>query len=420
MAAALLAPAADAGWSRVARLDGPQSRDILPALIGFSPQGQAAIAFGVQNEDDPAVSSAFVALRPASGRFHRARRIPRAREPLAVGFQAQRLALLTGNAPRRRACCGSVEVILSRAGRTFGSRATLVRGLTGDTEGRLATLAGGQLLAAVATQRGVWVAQSNVAGRFGPEHRLSSTGAPQTLGAVALAGGGSVVAWSTAVGAGEVDPRRIEVAVGSPTAAPTAPRVVVTVPSGHSVDELALAAGAGEPTVAWIESWVDGHGGYHSRVETATVRRGARGRAVSPAGELASQLSFVANEQGRQLLAWQGCERSGACVARVASRRRSSAGFGRAERLGVADSAEAPAAALAPDGGALVGWISGGNVLVRARGPSGARFGRVRTISGSGLDADIAIAFGPGRGALAAWTQGTLAPSVFASAYHAS
>jgi hypothetical protein len=419
VAAAILAPATDASWGRVARLDGPQSRDILPALIGFSPQGEAAVAFGVQDEDYPAVSSAFAALRSASGGIRLARRIPRAREPLAVGFQGTRLALLIGNAPPKRVCCGSAQVTLSGDGRTFGRRKTLVRGLTGDTEGRLATLAGGQLVAAVATQRGVWVAQSNTAGQFGPAHRLSSTGQPQTLGAVALDGGGSAVAWSTAVGSGEVDPRRIEVAVGSPTAAPSGPRVVVTVPLGHSVDELALAAGSGGPTVAWIESWVDSHGGYHSRVEAAGARRGARGRAVSPAGELASELRFAANGQGRQLLAWQGCDSSGACVVRAASRRRSSARFGRAERLGVADSAEAPAAALAPGGEALVGWISGGNVLVGSRAPSGASFGRASTISRSGLDADLAIAFGPGRAALAAWTQGTLAPSVFASAYGA-
>ena len=36
-----------------ARLAGPYSLDVLPAQLAFSSSGQAAIGFGVQNEDAP-------------------------------------------------------------------------------------------------------------------------------------------------------------------------------------------------------------------------------------------------------------------------------------------------------------------------------------------------------------------------------
>jgi hypothetical protein len=192
----------------------------------------------------------------------------------------------------------------------------------------------------------------------------------------------------------------------------------VTVPAGHSIDALSLAPGSPAPTLAWVESWSDSHGGFHSRVEAASARRAARGRAVSPAGEVASYMTLAGNAAGDQVLAWEGCNGAGSCVARAVARRRSDTSFGRTQRLGAADASEPTAAAVSAAGLALVGWIDNGNVVV-APDRAGGRLSRARTISRSGLAADLTIAFGPGRAALAAWTQGTLAPSVFAAPYRA-
>jgi hypothetical protein len=263
------------------------------------------------------------------------------------------------------------------------------------------------------------VSQSSAAGRVGAATHLASDGAPQNLSAAPLAGGGAAIAWSTALGSGETYPRRIEVALGTSTHAPRDPHVAVTVPPGHSIDEIALAAGAAGPTVAWVESWFDAGGGFHSRVETALAVHGAHGRAVSPSGELATQLSLATGKTGRQVVAWEGCNSAGACGTAAAARRRPTTPFGRAQRLGPADGGEATTTAVSPSGLALVGWIDAGNVVVAARGARANGFSRAHVISHAGLDADPALAFGPRRVALAAWTQGTLAPSVFARAYRA-
>jgi hypothetical protein len=417
LAAAALPSAAQAGWGRTLRLDGPQPRDILPAQIGFSAAGAAAIAFGVENVDDPVSSTAFAAVRAPSGHVGRARRIPGAREPLAVTYDGSRLALLTGTAPRHSVCCATAQVVVAAGAGHRAQRATLVRGLTGDTEGQLLAIAHGGLMAALSTQRGVWVAQA-AAGRLLPSAtRLASDGAPQDLVAAPLAAGGAAIAWSTDLGGGEIAPRRIEIALGSPTRPPHDQHVAVVVPAGHSVDELALAAGTPDPTLAWVESWFDPRGDYHSRVEVAPARSGAREHAVSPADELASELSFAAGPSGRQVLAWVGCRSAGKCVARAASRPRAAAPFGRAQRLGAADGAQGTGAAVSDRGQALVGWIDDGNVTVSTRAPTAKPFSRARAISRSGTDADVMIAFGPGRVALAAWTQGTLAASLFARPY---
>lgn len=420
MALAVALPGtAEAGWGRTLRLSGSQSRDILPAQIAFSAHGEAAVAFGTQDPVDPILSNAFAALRSPGGRVRRGRRIGAAREPLAVAFDGSRPALLTGNAPRNQVCCASAALLVAAGAGHRARRVTLGARLTGDTDGALVALPSGGLMAALSTQRGVWAAQSNPAGRLSRTIRLVSDGAPQNLAAAPLADGGSAIAWSTALGGDENAPRRIEVAFGTRTTAPHAPRVAVTVPAGHSVDEVVLAPGSAGPTLAWVESWFDGLGGFHSRVQTALAVRSAHGRAVSPAGELASGLSIAAGPTGRQVLVWEGCDELGACVARAASRPRSGVPFGRTQRLGAADGGEPTAAAVSVRGVALVSWVDGGNVLAAARGVGARAFGPRRTVSDTGLDADPTLAFGPGATALAAWTQGTLAPSVFARTYSA-
>ena len=130
------------------------------------------------------------------------------------------------------------------------------------------------MLAAVATERGVWVVQSAKANRFGAQHLLTRGGQmPETLDAAWLGGESSIVAWTSANGiAGQAAPRSISYALGSKTGAPHGVKTAVTVPAGHRIDELGVAARGGGATVAWVESWYDKGGAYHSRCGPRTSR----------------------------------------------------------------------------------------------------------------------------------------------------
>jgi hypothetical protein len=293
-----------------------------------------------------------------------------------------------------------------------------VRGLTGATLGGLLPLAGGRLLAAIGTERGVWVAQLGGGARSAATHRLTDLGArPGALAMTSLRRGGTAVAWTATSFAGaEPGPRRIYLAIGSRLRAPGGAHVAITVPTGHQVDELGLAAGRSAPRGAWIESWFDRHGVYRSRPVLADLARGSKAMPLGAAGELASGLSFTANAHGDQLLAWRACSRAGSCAVRAAVR---SAGgrLGPARRIGLIDPSQQPVAAIAPDGESLVGWIAGGHPMIAERSPGANRFGAGRAISSTVFAADLALAFGPAGRAIAAWTQGTVAQSLVAAVY---
>jgi hypothetical protein len=420
LAAGALAAPARTGWGRPVRFAQPQSQDIVPAQIAFSPAGEAAVAFGVQNTDNPAVSDAFATIRSPAGAVGAPARVPDSLDVLGLTFAGSTLELLTGTSPHGLACCGTVHVIpLPSRARRFGSETTVVRGLTGITDGQLLTLANGDLLAALATERGVWVAQSDTGGQFGAGRRLVFGGAPGDLAATALANGGSVVAWTTASGGYGAQPRRILVAAGSPTQAPSGPTVAVAVAPGHSIDELALAADANTPTLAWVESWYDARGGYHSAVKIRDLTRSGRTQTISPSFEYGSDVAVAANSRGDQVIAFDGCSTTGACVARAAVRRAVD-NFGRPQWLGPIDPSQAVAATISARGEALVGWVNGGHVLAAARGVHSRAFGPVRIVSSTNYASDLTLAFGPGRDGLAAWTQGTLAPIVVGAPYHGS
>jgi hypothetical protein len=417
--AAGITQTADAGWGMPVRLSAPQSLDVVPAQIAFSSAGEAAIAFDVQDEDDPSVSKAFVAIRSPSGAASAPRRIEGALGALGIAFAGPKLELLTGSSPRGRACCAVVRVVPAPSGRArFGRATTLVRGLTGITDGRLERLANGQLLAAIATQRGVWVAQSAGRSRFAAAQRLKFAGAAADLATAPLSNGGGVVAWTVATGGEATPPNEILVAAGSSKGPPSAPRVAVTVPPGYSIDELQLAPGKRSPTLAWAESWYDARGGVHSAVEVRDLGRSGLTRTISPAFEYASDVTLAGNAAGDQVLAFDGCSSTGVCVARAAVRRAGS-GFSGAQRLEPIDSSQAVAAAISASGDALVGWVSGGQVLAVERRPQARSFGRARIVSRTNYASDLTLAFGPGRDALAAWTQGTLAPSVVGATFRA-
>jgi hypothetical protein len=417
---AIVAPAAQAGWGRPFEFAAPGSLDYLPPQLAFSQAGAAAAAFGVEDVDSPGVSQAYLTSRSLRGAVGRPRTISGAQQILALAFDGGALQLLTGTSPRGQTCCSSAQASQLSAGGRLGRPRTLVGGLTGTTLGRLLTLGDGQMLAAVATERGVWVVQSARANRFGAQHRLTNvTQSPVSMSAAWLGGTSTIVAWTAATGtAGASDPRSIYVATGSGQSAPRRVRTAVTVASGHRIDELAVARRGASATLAWIESWYDSSGTYHAQVKAADLAAQPLIRAISPGNRLASGLSFAADAAGDQGLAWESCTTQASCTVGAAARGVHST-FGTSATLGATDAAQTPAVAVGTSGRVLIGWVRGGQPVAAAGSAGSRRFGVPVVLSASTFAFDVTIGFGPGRDALAAWTQGTLNPSVVGAAFHA-
>jgi hypothetical protein len=390
--------------------------------LAFGPTGASAVSFAVQDEDNPAHSSPYVVWVSPGGRRSTPERVVSAQQVLASAFSGSTLHLLTGNSPSKNACCSSVAVrTLTRAG-VFGRPQTLDRGLAGATLARLVSLPHG-MLAVFATQRGVWTAQAPPSGRFGRIHLLTGGGAAvQTMRAVAQADGSGVVAFTeTDRQSGPYAARRIFVATGRPSAAPTRAHPVVNLPKGHAIDELALAGGASgltsaSPSLAWIESWFDRHGNYRSHVVLADLSHPSQRRTFAIHGTIASGLAFVDNGRGDQLLAWRTCTWRDTCAVRAALRRQG-ARFGRAMRPGAIDATEVPTGAVAASGESLVGWIDHGHVYAADIRPHATTFSRSVKVSATPYAADITMGFGATGDALAAWSQGTVAPDVMGAIY---
>jgi len=423
------APAPADTWSAPFRLAEPVSIDLLPAQIAFAPSGGAVIGFGEQDEDQPAAAQALIVSRPEHGRLAKPRPVPDAQAILDAGFDDGTLVLLTGTSEAGQACCSSASVIAYAGGR-FGRPQTVTGTLlAGATVGRLLVLPGHVKLAAIGTAAGVWVAQSGRAGGLTRPRRLTAASASaQTLAASALSGRRSVVAWTASTGRpGAPNPRAIELAYGSATRAPSRPRAAVVAARGHEVDELQLAGG----TLAWVESFYDGRGAYHSTVFAVDLSRAAgRPRPFAVSGQAAG-LSLAADARGDALLAFKACGQPGVCTVYAAGR----AAGGRFDAplaLGSIDASQAPAATVGASGEGLVGWIARGHVYAADRPPSArlsrtaggasprrgsSPFARARLVSAANYAADVTLAFSPSGGALAAWTQGTLNPSVMGAVY---
>jgi hypothetical protein len=405
-----VAPAmAASGWQRPTKLAPTVNLDVFGTQLAFGPAGAAAIGYGVQDVDNAAASSAYGLQRAANGKLGRAHRFSAAQEVLATAFNGTRGELLVGTSPRKLACCSSVQATALQGGRAQ----TLVKDLAGVTEARLISF-GGQLLAAIATERGVWVAQSG-GGRFGSTRRLSSSRVvPEAIDATANAAGESIVAWAGGKSPNAID--SVYAARGSTKSAPTRPRREFTVSPSHTIDELGVASGARAPTLAWVESWTDSAGRFRSQVMVADLTRTIRRRAVSPSGELASGLSVAADATGDEAVAWKACDTNGACIVRAALRAANHR-FGNAQRLGTTDASEAPVVTVAPDGLALLGWVRAGHVLAAAARPRAHAFGSVHTVSSTNFATDLTLAFGPAGTAIAVWTQGTLQQTLMGAVY---
>lgn len=413
---ALSAPAGAraAGWSHPFRFAGPLSGDVAAPAVELSSSGQAAVAFALGDEDHPWISRGMTVLRSASGK-QSGMAVPGAKEVLALAFEGSTLELLTGASPSGQACCTAAQAV-ALSGGAFKSRRTLVSGLFGVALGHLLSLPGSRMMAAVATDRAVWVGQSSSNGRFGRMRRLSAQASwPQGLAVIGLTGGREEIAWSSSTGLTD-SASSIDVATGSAKHPPRGPGIVVRMPLGYAVDELAVAPGPHGATLAWIESWFDNTGAYHSAVAVVDLTATLRPRVFEIPSEIAGGLSFSGDGAGDQALAFRACDALGTCSVMTLSR--SAHGhYGQPQRLGAIDASQAPVAAVSPGGAALVGWIDDGHVLFSGRrGPAGG-FSTPRVLSATNYAADLTVASGPGGRALAAWTQGTLAPSVMGALY---
>lgn len=417
LAAAPPAAAASA-WSRPFRLAAPVALDVAPAQIAFSAAGDTAVGYSVEDMDLTAGSSARLLQGRGGHAFGPSRTVAGQQQLLAMGYGPSGLGLITGSSRARQSCCSEVQVFSPVHGGSLGRSQTLVSGLAGATSARVLNVTD-RMLAVVGTERGIWVSQSAAGGRrFPGAHRLSSADQlPQSLDAVALGRGNSVVAWTARLGQVTASgPRTVYVARGTSQQAPRHERVAVSVAPGHSVDEIALARGYAFPGLAWIESWFDRLGNYHSQVKVADLVGRPRPQAVSSDGELAAGLAFASDGRGDQALSWKACTDSGSCAVRVVLRR-ARGRFGSVQRPGPIDAAENPADAVTSGGTALVGWIHGGNVF--AGSSQTTRMSGGRTLGHTAFATDLTLASAPGGGALAVWTQGTLAQSVTGADFRA-
>jgi hypothetical protein len=412
----LLVPTASraAGWSHPFTFGGPYNGDVVAPQLAVSQTGQAAVTFELQDEDRPWVSQALLALRAVSGRISRFR-VPGAKAVLDAAFAGQTLELLTGSGPAGQTCCSAAQALAAQ-GTAFTNRQTLLTGLTGATVGRLVTLPGAGLLAALATDRAVWAGQTQRGGRLRPMRRLSGPASwPQALAAAGLPGGRDAVAWSGAPGLTE-SATSVLIATGTARRAPWAPRFTVSVAAGHAVDGIVVAPSRVGATVAWVESWFDSTGAYQSQVVVADLAALLHPQTFQFPGEVVGGLVLVADRAGDQVLAVRACDPLGSCG--VLALTRSARGqFGQPQPLGAIDASQEPVAVVSAKGAAVVGWIDQGKVLASGRRSASARLSAPRALSGVSDAADLTLAFGSGGQEFAAWDQGTLAPSVMGASY---
>jgi hypothetical protein len=420
--AAEAAPKPAAGWGKPFPFQKPGTLDALAPQLAFAAGGGSAAAFGTLQVDVPGSAQAQYATRTAGGRVGSVRNVPGARRVLALAYDGSALELLAGTSGKGQDCCSAVEAVRVGADGAPQRPRRLVGGLTGFTEGDLLTLAGGGMLAAIATERGVWVSQSAKSDLFGAPHRISSNGqVPVSMDAAWLGKGNSVVAWSAGSGnvTGATAPRQIFVAEGSTAGALKGAHVVITIPAGHRIDQLSAARSAHGATLGWVESWYDSRGAYHSQVEVADV--GGSGahppltpsvRALSSSGRIASGLTVVSDSAGDQGATWESCTSAGSCSVQGAGRA-AGGSFSGARTLGSIDPTQQPSLAISPSGQLIVGWEQGGHPMASVG------FGTARVLSSTTYAYAVTVAYGPRRVALATWDQGTLDPSVVAAAYRA-
>ncbi len=393
----------------------PVTLDVFGVQAAFSDKGASAIGYGVMNVDSPASSNAFLAARSVAGKLSRPKRISGVKEILALGWRGSSETLLTGTSESAQTCCSSAQVRLASG----AGKHTIITGLAGATVGRLVPFAGRQL-AVVGTERGVWLAQSDTKGRFARTRKLTGSAVTvAAIDAVAAPQNDTVIAWGNTGTGSTPATNSIVVARGSAKSAPRSGRRLISLPAGHSIDELALApapAGSGGATAIWVESWSDAADNFHSVVMAADLTRSPRRHQLSSSGELAAGLSAAGDVSGDQAVAWKSCDSTGTCSVRAALRA-AHGRFSSVQRGSFIDASESPALAVSTTGESLLGWIQNGHVRAAAAAHRARRYGSAHTVSATSFATDLQIAFGPARTALATWTQGTLGQAVMGAAY---
>jgi hypothetical protein len=414
---------APVGFSRPYQIAAPVNRDRLAPVLAYSPNDTVAAAFGSFNEDEPGSSSASLATRRPTGSFGAVRTVPGAQQVLSLAYPGQNLELLAGTSPHvlefgtLEPCCSKVEAIPVTPTGGFGADHTVVSGLNGATQADLIPFQG-RLLAAVATEEGVWTAQSDTHGRFGPTRAMNLGGAfVEAMDAAAYGQGQTIVVWTARTSQFEPGPITIYDARGTTSAAPAAPAVAVTVPASHEIDQLVVAAHGSVPTVAWIESWFDSAGGFHSQAFAEDLAGRHIAQPLSSRSTLASGLALAAGAGDAQVVAFRACSTSGSCT--VQAETRTAGRFGPAQTLGRIDGSQLPAVAESAFGTALVGWVNTlGNVDAAVATAPTHHFRGTYRASATGYAADLALAIAPsGTSATAVWTQGTLNESVVGSTF---
>jgi hypothetical protein len=398
-------------WSAPFHLAGPTSLDLLPSTLAFAPSSGATVGFATQDEDNPADSEAFTVTRSAAGRVGRVQPVAGSQQILDLAYDGTTLKLLAASAGNGGACCSTAQVVSVDARGRRSARA-VTSALSGATVGRLLVLPRHVIVAVLAAANGVWVERAPVRGGHapGPAHQLLS-GVPTTLAAADLSGGRSVVAWTSSPRPALEPPRTIMTAFGSATTAPRSPRVAWSVSAGHEIDELQLSGGSPMGTAAWVESWFDRAGAFHSEVVVADLEPPVRPKPFPVSGRFASGVSLASDDRGDQTVTWEACDPLADCRVEAVSRR-AGARFGAVRALGAIDASQAPVAAVAPDGEAVVGWISNGHVFAAEQPRAGAGFAPVHKVSGTSYASDLTLGFAPDGTALAAWTEGSVASSV--------
>ena len=412
---------AQAKWGAPFQFAKPGTLDVVPPVLAISGSGAAAAAFGIQDVDTPGVSQGYVSLHPAHGGAGGTRSpiaVAGSSEILAAAYDGGSLELLAGTARSDQTCCSSAQAVQVSAGGAVARPRTLVSGLAGATQARLLILKNGAMLAALATERGVWVVQSAKSNHFGAQHLLTRGGLmPETLDAAWLGAENTIVAWTGAKGvAGQAAPRSISYALGVKGHAPRAVKTAVTVRAGHRIDELGVAARQGGATAAWIESWFDKGNTYHSIVRAMDIAPHATVRDLSPGSRLASGLSFAGDAAGDQELAWESCTFQASCQT-LADGRGAKGSFGAVRTLGPIDASQEPSVAVGPHGQVLAGWVRAGKPVAATASSAGGRFAGPATLSSTTFALDLSVAFGARGAGLATWTQGTLNPSVVGATY---
>ena len=95
----LSAPAgawAKPGWGKPFRLTAPYATDLTAVNLAMNPRGDAAAVFSVQDQDRPATSDPFVAIRAVGGGVSPTFAVAGAQMVLDLAYDGSGLRLLTG------------------------------------------------------------------------------------------------------------------------------------------------------------------------------------------------------------------------------------------------------------------------------------------------------------------------------------